>query len=69
MNQVRVRHGMYTAMHDAFATAGVPWAACYSEDRGDGILALVPADVPKVLFVDYLPDALARSLARHNRAH
>lgn len=68
-NQVRVRAGMYAAMEDAFAAAGVPWDSCRNEDRGDGILILAPADIPKALFVDYLPDALAEALTRHNRSH
>jgi hypothetical protein len=68
-NQVRVRHGMYTSMQHAFATAGVPWASCHSEDRGDGMLVLAPANIPKAFFVDDLPGALAGALTRHNRTH
>lgn len=69
INQVRVRHGMYRAMQSAFDTAGVPWASCRREDRGDGVLILVPADVPKALFVDRLPDTLVEALVGHNRIH
>lgn len=68
-NQVRARRGMYASMQQAFAAAGVPWTSCHSEDRGDGILILAPAEIPKALFVDHLPDALAQALARHNRTH
>lgn len=68
-NQVRARRGMYSAMQHAFAAAGVSWAACYNEDRGDGILVLAPANIPKTLFVDRLPHALADALTRHNRTH
>ncbi|HJP75174.1 MAG TPA: hypothetical protein VJ914_12945 [Pseudonocardiaceae bacterium] len=69
LNQVRVRHGMYRSMHQAFDVAGIPWTSCHREDRGDGILVLAPADVPKVLFGDYLPGALVRALTAHNAAH
>jgi hypothetical protein len=69
MNQVRARRGMYAAMEDAFAAAGVRWDLCRHEDRGDGILILAPAHISKTLFVDYLPDALAEALTRHNRTH
>lgn len=69
INQVRVRHGMYRAMQEAFEHAGVPWEACYREDRGDGVLLLAGADVPKALFVDHLPNALVRAVVRHNRRH
>lgn len=69
LNQVRVRHGMYRAMQDAFEHAGIPWTSCYHEDRGDGILVLAPADVPKALLVDKLPDTLVDALTRHNKIH
>lgn len=69
INQVRVRSGMYRAMRQAFDTAGIPWSSCRCEDRGDGALVLAPAQVPKALFVDRLPDTLAQGLAKHNRTH
>jgi hypothetical protein len=69
MNQVRIRHGMYRSMRHAFDAAGIPWASCRNEDRGDGVLVLAPADLPKVLFVNYLPDILLRALIEHNAAH
>jgi hypothetical protein len=69
INQVRVRHGMYRAMQEAFDHAGVPWESCYREDRGDGVLLLAHADIPKALFVDHLPNALVRAVVRHNRLH
>jgi hypothetical protein len=67
--QVRIRHGMYEAMHTTFDAVGIPWSACWLEDRGDGVFLLAPADVPKRLFADHLPDALADELATHNRGH
>jgi hypothetical protein len=69
MNQVRVRHGMYRSMHEAFDAAGIPWTSCRREDRGDGILILAPAHVPKVLFSDLLPDTLVQALIAHNAVH
>jgi hypothetical protein len=68
-NQVRIRDGMYRALEDAFGTAEIPWARCRRDDRGDGVLILAPAEIPKALFVDYLPDALVDALADHNRNH
>jgi class 3 adenylate cyclase len=65
-HQVAVRAGLYRAMHDAFANAGIPWDKCDHEDRGDGILILVPAEVPKSLLVASLPPALVGALQRHN---
>jgi hypothetical protein len=69
MNQVRVRHGMYRSMHHAFDAAGIPWMSCRREDRGDGVLVLASADVPKALFVNNLPDTLVCALTEHNAAH
>ncbi|MFD4676846.1 hypothetical protein ACFWNN_44515 [Lentzea sp. NPDC058450] len=68
-NQVRMREGMYKAMHAAFDAAGIPWSSCRDEDRGDGMLVLAAAEVRKRPFADHLPSALAEELALHNRHH
>ncbi len=44
------------------------WADCYREDRGDGVLVLVPPQVPKAVLVTRVPLELAAALTRHNRA-
>jgi transcriptional regulator with XRE-family HTH domain len=36
---------------------------------GDGVLVLVPAEVPKALLVESLPSALVAGLCEHNGAH
>jgi hypothetical protein len=66
--QRTIRHGLYHAMQEAFAQAGIPWADCYHEDRGDGIFILVGPEVPKSLFVESLPSALVGELCVHNSA-
>src|SRR5580692_3645343 len=68
-HQLAVRAGLYRAMREAFNGAGIPWADCGHEDRGDGLFILVPAEVPKVLFVELLPSALAAALRVHNDTH
>jgi hypothetical protein len=68
-NQMVVRDGLYKAMRDAFHHAGIPWADDSHEDRGDGLFILVPADVPKGLFVESLPSALVMALRAHNASH
>jgi hypothetical protein len=68
-NQVAARSGLYKAMQDAFYQAGIPWTDDGHEDRGDGIFALVPADVPKSVFVESLPAALVSALRAHNDSH
>ena len=56
-------------MQEAFDHAGIPWADCDHEDRGDGVFVLVPPDVPKELLVESLPPALVTALDRHNSTH
>jgi hypothetical protein len=68
-NQTRVRDGLWWATEHAFLHAGIGWDACRREDRGDGILVLAPADIPKPLFADHLPAKLADALRQHNDAH
>lgn len=68
-NQVAIRDGLYRAMQMAFDRAGIPWSDRDHEDRGDGMLVLVGSEVPKSLFVESLPSALASALRVHNSAH
>src|ERR1700733_14881882 len=68
-NQVVVRDSLYQAMQIAFHRAGIPWRNHDHEDRGDGLFILVGPEVPKSLFVESLPAALASALRVHNRAH
>jgi hypothetical protein len=58
------------AMYDALATAfgRHDWQRCRWEDRGDGVLILVPPEIPKARLVTGLPDRLEAALARHNSA-
>jgi tetratricopeptide (TPR) repeat protein len=66
-DQVAVREGLYGALGGAFARSGVRWADCYREDRGDGVLVLVPPQVLKAVLVTRVPLELAAALARYNR--
>jgi tetratricopeptide (TPR) repeat protein len=66
---VVVRDGLYRAVREAFDRAGIPWSGCHHEDRGDGVFVLVPAEVPKGIFVESLPAALVSALTAHNAAH
>lgn len=68
-DQVAVRHGLYGSLRAAFARSGIPWDLCYHEDRGDGVLILVPPEVPKNRLVAHVLYELASAVAEHNRAH
>src|SRR5260370_26428296 len=56
-------------MRRAFGQAGIPWDSCDCEDRGDGVFILIPAEVPKSLFVESLPSALVMALRAYNDVH
>jgi class 3 adenylate cyclase len=68
-DQVAVRAVLYRAMREAFGRAGISWEDCRQEDRGDGLLVLIPAEVPKGLVVEALPSTLATDLRAHNQMH
>jgi tetratricopeptide (TPR) repeat protein len=65
-HHVTVRDGLYDAVERAFDDMGVPWAGCYHEDRGDGVFVLAPAEVPKAVFAEELPQRLVAALRAHN---
>jgi tetratricopeptide (TPR) repeat protein len=68
-DRLSVRDGMYRAVQQAFAKSGVGWADCYHESCGDGVFVLIPADVPKGVFVESMPGELAEALHEHNATH
>ncbi|CAM3422301.1 tetratricopeptide repeat protein [Kibdelosporangium persicum] len=61
------RGGLFRALQSAFRRAGIDWDSCRAEDRGDGVMILVPAEVAKAVFVDALPQALVAAVGDHNR--
>jgi transcriptional regulator with XRE-family HTH domain len=66
-HQAEVRKGLYRALERAFVHTGVAWQDYKPGDRGDGVLILVPPQVPKcVLVTDVLPE-LAAALRDHNQ--
>nr|WP_042186006.1 tetratricopeptide repeat protein [Kibdelosporangium sp. MJ126-NF4]CEL17024.1 transcriptional regulator, SARP family [Kibdelosporangium sp. MJ126-NF4]CTQ91746.1 transcriptional regulator, SARP family [Kibdelosporangium sp. MJ126-NF4] len=68
-HQLEVRRGLYGAVESACTAAGIPWDDCHREDRGDGIMIVVPAHVPKSLFAEALPGHLTAALRTHNQVH
>lgn len=68
LHRVAVRRGVYRSLRGAFASSGVRWKDCYREDRGDGVLVLIPPHVPKNLLVVPFPRELATALQEHNEA-
>jgi tetratricopeptide (TPR) repeat protein len=69
INQLAVRCGLYRVLSQGFLRAGIPWDDCRREDRGDGVLVVVPPTVPKSPFVESLPLELLALLRKHNDTH
>ncbi|MEV0682012.1 tetratricopeptide repeat protein [Actinosynnema sp. NPDC050436] len=65
-HQLGTRAALYRVVERALRAAGVPWAGCHREDRGDGLFVLVPPEVPKTPLVEVLPAALVAALREHN---
>lgn len=69
IHQTAVRTGLYKALRGAFAEVGVDWDACHHEDRGDGVMILVPSDVPTIYLADPFLNRILASLREHNAIH
>jgi Effector-associated domain 2 len=69
MDQRTVHTGLYETLSAAFDGAGIPWQACYVEDRGDGVMVLVSPDYPKLRLVDQWPTRLMAGLREYNAVH
>ena len=65
-HQLAIRETVYKVLQQSFAKASISWAKCVTEDRGDGVLILIPPTVPKSLLVEKLPAHLAEMLVQHN---
>jgi hypothetical protein len=65
--QLYLRRSLYDILQDAFQGSGLPWAECHHEDRGDGMLVVLPPHVPGYGLIDPLPERLRGLIRRHNR--
>jgi hypothetical protein len=65
--QLAVRGALYGLLIEAFNGAHLPWEECLHEDRGDGILVIIPAKMPSATVVDPLLDRIRAGLRHHNR--
>ncbi|MBV9447120.1 MAG: hypothetical protein JO345_14665 [Streptosporangiaceae bacterium] len=57
---------LYRLLERAFNGSGVPWTACIHEDRGDGVLIVLPPGIAFTGIIDPLPDRLRGLIRRHN---
>jgi hypothetical protein len=61
-----MREELYRILERAFDGSGTPWTACFREDRGDGVLVVVPPDIAITGIIDPLPERLRSLIRRHN---
>ncbi|MFI0786750.1 hypothetical protein ACH4Q6_14310 [Streptomyces lydicus] len=67
VEQSFLRRGLHSLVEDALAAAGVESNMQYREDRGDGLIILVSADVPKTVLLRSLLVTVPDSLRAYNR--
>jgi hypothetical protein len=65
--QLYLREMLYRILERAFDGSGLPWHACRHEDRGDGVLVVVPPVIPVDGLADPLPERLCGLVRVHNR--
>jgi hypothetical protein len=61
-----LREELYRMLEKGFDDSGISWASCFHEDRGDGVLVVVPADIACTSIIDPLPERLRGLIRRHN---
>jgi hypothetical protein len=66
VDQLAIRAALYDTLRDAFEDSGIPWRQTVREDRGDGVLIFVSAEVSKVLLLGPMPARLAELLEHGN---
>lgn len=65
--QLALRRALYQLLIEAFEASGISWYDCVHEDRGDGVVVVVPQELPAVTLIDPLLYQLRTALRRHNR--
>lgn len=63
--QMYLHKSLYEMLQIAFDMSDVPWADCSHEDRGDGVLVVVPPNISASTLVP-IPDRLRSLIRRHN---
>jgi class 3 adenylate cyclase len=61
-----LRATLLRVLTEAFAESGLAWRRCHHQDRGDGLLTIVPPTLSTSLLIDPLLPLLGDSIRRHN---
>ncbi|GAA0450404.1 hypothetical protein Ade02nite_59550 [Paractinoplanes deccanensis] len=65
-DRLALRTALLRVLVESFGEAGLPWRRCRHQDRGDGLLTVVPPTISTTPLVDPLLPALAARLREHN---
>lgn len=60
--QIVARSQLYALLSAAFGASDLDWELCSHEDRGDGVLVIVPIEVPKAVLLDSVLAELAKGV-------
>jgi DNA-binding NarL/FixJ family response regulator len=67
-DQLTLRDALYELLREAFTQAGVPWSATQVQDRGDGVVIVLPPVVPATTLIGPCMTKIAAALRKHNSA-
>lgn len=62
-----LRASLYTIIEEACDRSGIPWGECRHEDKGDGMLVVVPAGISPSRLIEPFPLVLRTLIRKHNR--
>jgi hypothetical protein len=65
--QLAVRDALYRLLIESFEGSGISWRSCVHEDRGDGVVVVIPAHMPTITVIDPLVEQIQTRLRRYNR--
>ncbi|WP_117398783.1 effector-associated domain 2-containing protein [Actinomadura spongiicola] len=65
---MRVRKAMYEGLDRSLVVAGVRLDECYHEDRGDGVMIILPPDIKVEWLLTVVIDRLRAEVRHHNEA-
>lgn len=65
--QSQLRHILYGIVREAFTASGAGWEQCVQQDRGDGLLVVLPPGIAPHVIIHPLPERLRHLIRRYNR--
>lgn len=66
LDRHKIRTALYDGLRRSFDDAGIPYGACYREDRGDGVLVVVQPSVDTTVLLTSLAHRLRAEVRQHN---